>query len=44
MPDKPDEVQLSFFLLRVAARGRVAFIVSVAIAVLLVAVAWKVVQ
>jgi len=40
----PNEVLLSFLTLKVSAKGTVALIVGVSVAVLILAVAWKLVQ
>jgi hypothetical protein len=44
VPDTPEKVLLSFWMLEVSASGRVAFIVGGAVALLLLAVAWRLVR
>ena len=44
MADTPENVLLSFLTLQVSASGRVALVVGVAVALLIVAVAWRVVR
>jgi hypothetical protein len=42
--DAPENVLLSFLTLQVSANGRVAFIIGGAVALLIVALAWRLVR
>lgn len=42
--DKPNELQFSFLTLKLSARGGVAFVMAVAVSLLIIAIAYRVVQ
>jgi len=43
VPDKPNELLFSFLTLKVAAKGRVSFMIAAAVSLLIVALAWRLV-
>jgi hypothetical protein len=44
VPDNPNELLFSFIGMSLSARGAVAFIVAMAVAVLILATAWRLVR
>jgi hypothetical protein len=44
VPDKPNQMLFSLFGLKVAAQGRITFMLAGAVSLLIVAVAWRLVM